>query len=582
MSFQSICALTLFANASSSDVGNGADTCTDEATLLQSVSRHKIQSRDTQPLGEAEYVGCFVDDPSRDLGAMVGNTGASTNTFATCRSRCGSSIYMSLQYGGECFCADAYGTAPQYVMVDDANCNSNRVPCSEKSHNCGGTWHQAIYAINPQCGGVYEAEDVPATSLTGAQVHAQTNSVAHQGFTGQSFVDYLSADGSIEWNIEHCGAGAASVSFRYALSGGNRPLLVEVNGEVVQAHLSFPPTGSWATWGRTDQVQIPLVAGANSIRLVGTGSSGANVDSMTLTTGTCADQGRYIRHDVGTAIYWEQCGVKYWVQSCSMCDDILDFAHTPCHNHWVDQPQSYIDSLLTGGGFPGTGDGERFECSQHWAYTGLPVVVGSTAMQNTKCPHIHEDRLFRTPSSGSSDVTIVDCYEQCASTAGCNHFSYGAYQGGFVCMGCTVSDEAQTHEGFTLYDMPTHYLTVVSWPAWAWGEWNNDAKGAIEKCSPRETTADADGTGYWFTSCCTGEGAGMQRDCGTTHNTNFETAVEQCAAQGGRLCTADEVVSLDENSGRMTTATQGCSVDGPRTATGGDLNRLWTSTPCSP
>jgi hypothetical protein len=213
--------------------------------------------------------------------------------------------------------------------------------------------------------------------------------------------------------------------------------------------------------------------------------------------GTCADQGRYIRHDVGTAIYWEKCGVKYWVQSCSMCDNILDFAHTPCHNHWVDQPQSYIDSLLTGGGF--TGDGERFQCSQHWAYT-----------------------------------------------------------------------------------VPTHYLTVVSWPAWAWGEWNNDAKGAIEKCSPRETTADADGTGYWFTSCCTEEGAGMQRDCGTTHNTNFETAVEQCEAQGGRLCTADEVVSLDENSGRMTTATQGCSVDGPRTATGGDLNRLWTSTPCSP
>jgi len=228
------------------------------------------------------------------------------------------------------------------------------------------------------------------------------------------------------------------------------------------------------------------------------------VDSMTLTTGTCADQGRYIRHDVGTAIYWEKCGVKYWVQSCSMCDNILDFAHTPCHNHWVDQPQSYIDSLLTGGGFRST-DGERFQCSQHWAYNTEPT---------------------------------------------------------------------QTE--------PTHYLTVVSWPAYAWGQWNDDAKGPIQKCSPRDTTTDADGTGYMFTSCCTAEGVGMRRDCGTTHNTNFETAVEQCAAQGGRLCTADEVLSLDENSGRMTTVTQGCSVDGPRTASGGDLNRLWTSTPCSP
>jgi len=317
------------------------------------------------PSGEAEYIGCFVDDGSRDLGAMVGNTGASTNSFARCRDRCGDSIYMSLQYGGECFCADAYGTAPQYVMVDDARCDSSRVPCSLNSHNCGGTWHQAIYVINPQCGGVYQAEDA---TLDGAVVHGNTASPGHQGFTGRSFVDYLRTDGSAEWNIEHCGAGAASVSFRYALRGQDRPLQVELNGEVVHAQLSFPPTGSWATWGRTNEVQIPLVAGANTIRLVGTGRSGANVDSMTLTTGTCADQGRYIRHDVGTAIYWEHCGVKYWVPSCTMCDDTLDFAHTPCHNHWVDQPQSYIDSLLTGGGFPGA-DGDGFQCSQHWAYS---------------------------------------------------------------------------------------------------------------------------------------------------------------------------------------------------------------------
>jgi len=133
----------------------------------------------------------------------------------------------------------------------------------------------------PGCGGTYEAEN--AARLEGALVHAQTDSVGFQGFRGQSFVDYLTADGSIQWNIEHCGAHAASVSFRYALRTGDRPLRVEVNGEVVQAQLSFPRTGSWATWGRTAQVEIRLVAGANSIRLVGTGSSGANVDSMTLT-----------------------------------------------------------------------------------------------------------------------------------------------------------------------------------------------------------------------------------------------------------------------------------------------------------
>merc|ERR1719181_186042 len=55
--------------------------------------------------GAAEYIGCFVDDGARDLGAMVGTTGnAATNTFELCRAACGDSLYMALQYGGECFC----------------------------------------------------------------------------------------------------------------------------------------------------------------------------------------------------------------------------------------------------------------------------------------------------------------------------------------------------------------------------------------------------------------------------------------------------------------------------------------------
>jgi len=102
------------------------------------------------PPGHAEYIGCFVDDPARDLGAMVGSThNAATNTFDLCRQACGDHQYMSLQYGGECFCANSYSTAPQYQQVDDSLCNRVVEPCSSNSHNCGGTWHQAIYEINP-------------------------------------------------------------------------------------------------------------------------------------------------------------------------------------------------------------------------------------------------------------------------------------------------------------------------------------------------------------------------------------------------------------------------------------------------
>jgi len=78
------------------------------------------------------------------------HTNAATNTFELCRAACGDHLYMSLQWGGECFCADAYGTAAQYVQAPDSECNVEREPCTPNSHNCGGTWRQAIYQINQQ------------------------------------------------------------------------------------------------------------------------------------------------------------------------------------------------------------------------------------------------------------------------------------------------------------------------------------------------------------------------------------------------------------------------------------------------
>jgi len=127
-------------------------------------------------------------------------------------------------------------------------------------------------------------------------------------------------------------------------------------------------------------------------------------------------------------------------------------------------------------------------------------------------------------------------------------------------------------------------MTIVSWPAWAWGEWDPQTKGPIEKCVHKDQLVETDGDGIFFTSCCTDEGLGIRRDCSNTPRTgaNLESAISQCESQGGRLCTADEVVAVEEVRGRRTTATQGCSVDGPRAATGADLNRHWTSTPCTP
>lgn len=104
--------------------------------------------------GQSEFIGCFVDDGNRDLGpnsgpgSKIDRRNAATNTFALCRAACGTKTYMSLQYGGECFCGNSYGTGEQYIQTDESECNMVFEPCSSNSFLCGSSWRQAIYKIN--------------------------------------------------------------------------------------------------------------------------------------------------------------------------------------------------------------------------------------------------------------------------------------------------------------------------------------------------------------------------------------------------------------------------------------------------
>jgi len=114
--------------------------------------------------GHAEYIGCFRDDRDRDMGqtselALTGRrwNNAATNTFGLCRETCGDSLYMALQWGGECFCANSYSTEEKYEKVLDSECMSQdvsrREPCAPHSYACGGNWANAVYQINNNLGG---------------------------------------------------------------------------------------------------------------------------------------------------------------------------------------------------------------------------------------------------------------------------------------------------------------------------------------------------------------------------------------------------------------------------------------------
>lgn len=123
-------------------------------------------------------------------------------------------------------------------------------------------------------GTVYQAE---TAARSGAVVAAN-----HTGYTGTGFVDYLRPSGDyVEWSVNVAAAGTYRVDFRYALASGSRPLAIRVNGTVVSASFAFPATGAWTTWS-TVGTNVTLPAGTSLIRATAIGSSGANMDKLTV------------------------------------------------------------------------------------------------------------------------------------------------------------------------------------------------------------------------------------------------------------------------------------------------------------
>ncbi|NUT33294.1 MAG: carbohydrate-binding protein [Hamadaea sp.] len=114
----------------------------------------------------------------------------------------------------------------------------------------------------------YEAENA-----TISQGVVESN---HAGFSGTGFVNLDNVTGSwIEWTVTSPIAGQATLTFRYANgTTANRPMTLG------GATLAFPATGAWTSWA-TATATVPVVAGANAVRLVSaTASGGPNLDCL--------------------------------------------------------------------------------------------------------------------------------------------------------------------------------------------------------------------------------------------------------------------------------------------------------------
>ena len=86
----------------------------------------------------SQYLGCYIDDSTRDIKNYVGDI----NDVSDCQSKCSSFNFFSIQYGVQCFCGNTYGTATRYSKVADTECvNMN----NGRSLFYGSGWRNAIY-----------------------------------------------------------------------------------------------------------------------------------------------------------------------------------------------------------------------------------------------------------------------------------------------------------------------------------------------------------------------------------------------------------------------------------------------------
>ncbi len=119
---------------------------------------------------------------------------------------------------------------------------------------------------------IFEAEDAGRKGPTMAKNNG--------GYTGKGFTDFQADSGEhLNWLIQIKDGGAYSLSFRYALAGGNRPLQLKVNGKDIAKALPFISTGSWLNW-KSISIDAPLKVGLNEILVESTGASGPNIDHL--------------------------------------------------------------------------------------------------------------------------------------------------------------------------------------------------------------------------------------------------------------------------------------------------------------
>ncbi|KAA8783604.1 glucuronoarabinoxylan endo-1,4-beta-xylanase [Paenibacillus sp. 4624] len=140
-------------------------------------------------------------------------------------------------------------------------------------------------------GSTYEAESL--TTLTGAVAGS-----SFTGYTGSGYVSFQNASGSaVQWNTILIGStGTKNIKIRYSLPSGTSNLDVYVNGTLALSNIPFEATGSGNTW-KDKSIQVPMVNGTSTLKLVTTGTGGPNIDNINVTAYTQITQAKRLKYD---------------------------------------------------------------------------------------------------------------------------------------------------------------------------------------------------------------------------------------------------------------------------------------------
>lgn len=121
-----------------------------------------------------------------------------------------------------------------------------------------------------------QAEDA---SLSGAVVAGN-----HANYTGTGFVDFRNpANDHIEWTIQIDVPGTYSLGFTYAHAGtSDRSLEITDNGSSAGLLTFGRLSSSWSAWSFLQGPALFLSRGLHKIRVTATGTSGPNIDQLSL------------------------------------------------------------------------------------------------------------------------------------------------------------------------------------------------------------------------------------------------------------------------------------------------------------